>query len=306
MPVILHLQGIFLALSMQQLPPIPLKNGLRQHLKQAQAKIDQLPSYYQKVKQAKVLWLSKKKTNPQKAAFNRIEKALQVNNNYCHYCEGKVGNSIEHFYPRGFYPNLTFVWENYLWSCQTCNTQYKGAQFAIFPSSDSAQITPLVKDRSFVPPANQDALCLNPRVDNPLDYWHLNLETGHYIVPTTNSPRDQARAQYTLHLLQLNQRPALVKGRLKAYQDYQQLLKIWAKVQANPTPDYLKKILPPKPASFYKQPIQKQQTLAYHYLYQQVVSLPYNSIWRSMQQQKLTIPKLEMLFEQASMILDWK
>lgn len=291
---------------MQQIPPIVLKNGLQQHLQQAQAKIDQLPSYYQKVKQAKVLWLGKKKTNAQKAAFNRIEKALQVDNHFCHYCEGKEGNSIEHFYPRGFYPNLTFVWENYLWSCQACNTQYKGAQFAIFQSSDNDQIMPLVKDRSFVPPANQDALCLNPRVDDPLDYWYLDLQTGLYTVKTTNSPREQARAKYTLELLQLNQRPALINGRLKAYQNYQHLLKIWAKTQSNPSPDYLKTILPPKPASFYKQPTASQQKMAYNYLYQQFIALPYGSVWRSMQQQKTLFPELNALFEQASTVLGWE
>jgi uncharacterized protein (TIGR02646 family) len=306
MPLIWSLQGIFLVLLMQQIPPIVLKNGLQQHLKQAQAKIDQLPSYYKKVKQAKVLWLGKKKTNAQKAAFNRIEKALQVHNHFCHYCEGKAGNSIDHFYPRGFYPDLTFVWENYLWSCQACNTQYKGAQFAIFQASDSAQVVPLVKDRSFVPPANQDALCLNPRVDDPLDYWHLNLETGHYIIKKTNSLRNQARAQYTLDLLQLNQRSALVKGRKEAYQRYWRLLEICEKVQTNPTIDYLQTLLPPKPLSFYKQSIPQQKKLTYDYLYQQFMLLPYNSVWRSMQQQKDNIPKLKMLFEQVPFVLDWR
>lgn len=286
---------------MQALPPLFLRNGLQQHLHQAQEKIDQLPSYYQKVKQAKVLWQSKKKTKAQKAAFNRIEKALQKGGSHCHYCEGALGTSIEHFYPRGFYPNLTFVWENYLWSCQACNTQYKGAKFAIFTSSGSAPITPLVKDRSFVPPVNQDAVCLNPRVDDVLDYWDLDLSTGHYTVQPNLDARAQARAQYTLDLLQLNNRPSLVRGRKKAYLDYQQLLEAAAALHQQPTAAYIKTLLPKKQASFYNQALEKQQALALQYLHQQFVLLPYKNVWKSMQQQTAH----QKLFEKSPATQNW-
>lgn len=286
---------------MQPLPPLFLKNGPQQHLCQAQEKIDQLPSYYKKVKQAKVLWQNKKKTKAQKAAFNRIEKALQKGGSHCHYCEGSLGTSIEHFYPRGFYPNLTFVWENYLWSCQTCNTQYKGAQFAIFATNDKAKIIPLVKDRSFVPPANQEAVCLNPRVDNALDYWQLDLSTGHYNVKPNLDARAQARAEYTLDLLQLNGRSKLVKGRKKAFLSYQQLLEAAVILHQQPTVAYIKNLLPKKQASFYNQSLDKQQELALQYLHQQFVLLPYKNVWRCMQQQT----SLQQLFEQAPTVLNW-
>lgn len=289
---------------MQQLPLLPLRNGLQQHLQQAQEKIDQLPSYYKKVKQAKVLWQSKKKTNAQKSAFNRIEKALQQAGSHCHYCEGTLGSSIEHFYPRGFYPNLTFVWENYLWSCQTCNTQYKGAKFALFPNPTSAKVTPLIKDRSFVPPTNQDTVCLNPRVDNALDYWQLNVGTGHYQLKENLSKRHKARAQYTLDLLQLNARPNLVKGRQQAYQDYQQLLAACAQVESTPTAAYLKELLPKKQASFYNQALEKQQAAALHHLHQQFINLPYKLVWKNIKAQKAE-GQLQSFFIKAPTISSW-
>ncbi len=284
---------------MQQLPPLPLRNGLQQHLRQAQEKIDQLPSYYKKVKQAKVLWQTKKKTNAQKAAFNRIEKALQAAGQHCHYCEGSVGTSIEHFYPRGFYPNLTFVWDNYLWSCQACNTQYKGAKFALFAAPNSAQVLPLVKNRSFLPPTNRDAVFLNPRVDNALDYWELELETGRYTVRPELSKRAQARAQYSLELLQLNERPSLLKGRQEAFSAYSHLLSTAAAVQSDTTGAYLRELLPNKPASFYTQSLLKQQEAAHYFLQQQFLTLPYKTVWRSMQQQAEAFPSLKALFAQA-------
>ena len=289
---------------MQQLPTLPLRNGLQQHLRQAQEKIDSLPNYYKKVKQAKVLWQSKKKTNAQKSAFNRIEKALQQAGNHCHYCEGALGTSIEHFYPRGFYPNLTFVWDNYLWSCQTCNTRYKGAQFALFPATNSAKVVPLVKDRSFVPPSSQDAVCLHPRVDDALDYWQLDFETGLYSIKTNLSSRAQARAQYTLDLLQLNERPNLVQGRQKAYQQYQALLEACAQVQAPSSAAYIKELLPKKQASFYKQALVQQQAFAQQYLQQQFLQLPFRSVWRRMQQANQQ-SSLQQLFEKAPQTLHW-
>ncbi len=280
---------------MQQLPPLPLRAGLLEHLRQAQKKINQLPNYYQKVKQAKMLWQTKKKTKAQKSAFSRIEKALQIEGSYCHYCEGNIGSSIEHFYPRGFYPNLTFVWKNFLWSCQACNTQYKGAKFALFAAPNSAQVVPLVKDRSFVPPANRDAVCLHPRVEDALEYWHLDLDTGLFQLQPNLSARAQARARYTLELLQLNKRPKLVQGRQQAVQHYLDWLQSFTHVQQDSTGYYLRQLLPQKPASFYQQPLAQQQTAAHYYLAQQFAQLPYRSVWRSLVQHSHDFPELQML-----------
>lgn len=300
-----HYSIYFLTQYMQRLPILPLRNGLQQHLRQAQEKINTLSSYYKKVKQAKVMWQSKKKTNAQKSAFNRIAKALQQAGSHCHYCEAALGTSIEHFYPRGFYPNLTFVWENYLWSCQACNTQYKGAQFALFATPNDNKIVHLIKDRSFIPPSSQDSVCLNPRMDDPLDYWHLNLKTGCYTIKKENSRRAQIRAKYTLELLQLNERPDLIKGRKKAYQDYQRLLEASAKVQAASTTAYFQTFLPKKQASFYKQPLAHQQAFAQQYLHQQFLLLPFRSVWRSMQLQTLENTSLQTLFDAAPKTAEW-
>ncbi len=43
----------------------------------------------------------------------------------CMYCEESMATAIEHMRPRSSYPEATFVWENYLLACSTCNSKFK-------------------------------------------------------------------------------------------------------------------------------------------------------------------------------------
>ena len=270
---------------MLHLPPLPLKPSLQRYLAQAQAQINALPDYRTQVKAAKTTWQSKKKQKAQRRAFERNERALQEASPYCHYCEAVPGVAIDHIYPRGFFPELTFVWDNYTWSCFTCNTTYKGAQCRLFKTKTSTASFNLVKNYRFEHPPHTDALLLNPRCDDPLDYWTLDLETAHWHIKAPKGSRAYERAAYTLDLLQLNHRPRLVASRQQAILDYWALLEQYQSLLSEPTPEQIHAQLPHKSPRFYQRPLLEQASLAALALQRRLLSLPHPSVWRSLQRE---------------------
>jgi uncharacterized protein (TIGR02646 family) len=286
-----------------------IRKGILNHLKKLQGQIDTLSTYKAQVKGAKVLWQNKKKTNPQKAAFNRVEKELQKiaigANHYCNYCEANVGTTIEHIYPRGLFPNKTFVWENYLWTCKECNGKHKVSQFQIFKDSNSSEIIDLIKDYSFVRPPNEDSVFINPRVENPLDYLQLDLESGLFASKeeSTNS-RAYKRAFYTLETLQLNARQDLVASRQKAYQTYQDLLQQYINIQKSTSPEALIAIFSIS-NNTKRAPWEKQKSLANLEFQKAFMDQAHPTVWKEMQRQFESIPSLKKLFQQVPEVLDW-
>ena len=289
--------------------PTTIRKGILNHLQKLQGKIDTLSSYKAQVKQAKVLWQNKKKTNPQKSAFNRVEKELQNiaigANNYCNYCEENVGTTIEHIYPRGLFPNKTFVWENYLWTCKECNGKHKVSQFQIFKNANSSEIIDLVKDYSFVRPSNEDAVFINPRVENPLDYLQLNLESGLFESKENDTDsRAYKRAAYTLKTLQLNTRKNLVASRQKAYQNYQDLLQQYIDMQKSTSSEALIAIFPVS-NNTKKAPWEKQKDLANLEFQAMLFNQAHPTVWKEMQGQAESTLSLKNLFQQIPEALAW-
>lgn len=289
--------------------PTTIRKGILNHLKKLQGQIDALPSYKAQVKQAKVLWQNKKKTNPQKAAFNRVEKELQKiaigSNTYCNYCEANVGTTIEHIYPRGLFPNKTFVWENFLWTCKQCNGKHKISQFQIFKNTHTSEIINLIKDYSFLRPPNEDAVFINPRVENPLDYLQLNLESGCFETREKNTEtRAYKRAAYTIETLQLNERKGLVANRQKAYQNYQDLLQQYIDLQKSTSSEALIAIFKVS-NNTKKAPWEKQKELASFELQTMLLNQNHPTVWKEMQHQVDSIPSLKQLFEQVPEALAW-
>lgn len=270
---------------------LPIRNGILNHLKKHQAKIDALPSYKAQVLQSKRAWQSKKKSKAQKSAFNSVEKELQKiapgKIRHCQYCESNIGTNIEHVYPKGWFPNLTFNWTNFLWACQQCNGIYKIAQFQLFEAPDSSKTINLRANKKFKAPPNEDAVFINPRVDNPMDYLILNLESGLFQI-IANDPRSRAykRAQYTLATLRLNRRQHLASERQQAYHTYTQLLVeyITARFESLDLPLANKRCL------------QLQKT---------ILSMPHPTVWKEMQRQSNQIASLSAYFALAPEALAW-
>lgn len=289
---------------------LPIRKGILNHLKKLQAEIDALPSYKQQVKQAKILWQTKKKTNAQKAIFNRVEKELKKiaigDAHYCNYCEANVGTTIEHVYPRGLYPNKTFIWENYLWTCKNCNGKHKISQFEIFATPTSAQTINLVKDYTFTPPPNDDAVFINPRVENPLHYLKLNLESGLFsVIEQNETTRAYKRAVYTLKVLQLNKRTELIKKRQQAYLKYINLLTQYIKVQQATSKEKL--VCTPKQtmSNFSRYNLAEQKSYLSINTQKMLLHQAHPTVWKEMQRQSSNVPILSKLFQQVPETLNW-
>lgn len=298
---------------MLQPPKLPIRQGLHNHLQRLQEKIDQCSSYKEQVLLANQLWQQKKKTGAQKAAFQRIEKALQQlaigSQHYCNYCEHTPGTSIEHIFPKSFYPQKTFLWENFLWTCTACNQQAKTAQFRLFTSPDDTQTLELKQDGQFVPPPNEDAVLIHPRLENPRDYLQLDLTTGLFHSRNTDpTSRAYLRAQYTIELLQLNSRKALVKGRQAALKQYTQFLSLYLAVLEAQQVEELPTLPPLIQAHIIRRPklnLNQQKTQYALAIQACLMQYIHPTVWCAMQEQAPNHPSLKHYFEQLPIVYTW-
>jgi uncharacterized protein (TIGR02646 family) len=72
---------------------------------------------------------------------------VDIFNGKCAYCESKITvvtyGSVEHFYPKSVYIDLTFEWRNLLLSCDICNnSNHKGVKFPLDRNGDALLIDP--------------------------------------------------------------------------------------------------------------------------------------------------------------------
>lgn len=82
---------------------------------------------------AKSLW-SQQGTKARQAAFDEVKATLRAmagGRDRCMYCEDNEGTDIEHFWPKQGWPQRAFDWENYLWACGHCNSNFKRALFPL-------------------------------------------------------------------------------------------------------------------------------------------------------------------------------
>jgi len=120
----------------------------------------------------------------------------------CAYCEKIEAKEIEHYISKSFNTTQTFQWDNLLWSCDTCNKKKPDVPFII---------------------EGQTQL-LNPYLDDPICYFATNLKTGWLDVKAGLSPANAHRASYTIELLNLNLRDALLNERAKNISQFFHLL----------------------------------------------------------------------------------
>jgi len=84
-------------------------------------------------------------------AINPVKQPLyDMFSGKCAFCERKVELSagrIEHFRPKSQYVNLTFDWNNFLYSCEVCNNrQNKGSKFPLDCDGTQLLINPTDED----------------------------------------------------------------------------------------------------------------------------------------------------------------
>lgn len=114
---------------MRKLKRIHLSRRTQTFLRKRTIKITAKTSLSEKVEEAKNLW--KAKSNKAFAEIKETLRKMASGLERCMYCEDSAGIDIEHFWPKGTYPDKAFLWENYLLACSICNSNFKRTQFPL-------------------------------------------------------------------------------------------------------------------------------------------------------------------------------
>lgn len=148
----------------------------------------------------------------------------------CMYCEDSAASEIEHFRPKVFYPDLVFVWLNYLYSCGPCN-RGKQSHFRLLTEGDVLVDLVRLDGKELIEPVAGTPVLLDPRSDDPPLFLSLDLQTFRFV------PRDGigtiavARAEYTIQRLRLNDREILPATRKEAFDAYRARLFEYGRTQ---------------------------------------------------------------------------
>lgn len=217
-------------------PELPIKTAA--YLNDKTAELNALP-YAEKVGVAKKRWENKHTSH-----FNAVRKALkQVYAERCHYCEDSIADEIEHIWPKSFYPELAFCWQNYLFSCGPCNGTYKNDRFALLVAGKRVDLV-RKRDEDILPPPSGIALFIDSRQEDPMDYLELDLESGMFLERDFDVDSFAAqRARYTVEeVLQLNRRDSLVRRRKREYKSLLGYLKDYIELKEQQNVEQLERL----------------------------------------------------------------
>jgi uncharacterized protein (TIGR02646 family) len=262
-------------------------------LESLQSRIDAEPDYPAKVKAAKEAWESKLSTRAKTEAFQMIRQRLArmcVGPVRCAYCEDSLADEVEHIRPKNFFPNLLFVWENFLFSCGPCNGP-KGSRYGVVAAN---AVTEVLRRRGspIVPPPQGPSALIDPRTEDPLDFLELDLggttPTGAELVATFEllpftggSAVDHARAQFTIDVLGLN-REVIRVARANAFGGFRARLREYVvKKQANACNQVLDR------------------------LRDDLLSTPHLTVFAEMRRQKMFLPEIRALLDAAPEAEAW-
>lgn len=180
-----------------------------------QSRVNTEIGFARQVAKAQSLWDNKKGNATGKRSFERITQILTdmcVFVKTCNYCEGNEANDIEHIYPKSFFPEKTFVWNNYLLACKQCNTGYKLDKCFVLDTDGNIHQT-----TRGIEPIYKTVAIIHPRTDNPNLFLWLNTKVWKFELHEELSDTDSNKAIKTLEILALNERDYLIEGRKKTY-----------------------------------------------------------------------------------------
>jgi 5-methylcytosine-specific restriction endonuclease McrA len=189
-------------------------------LKTWQAEVDAAGGHAERVKAAELAFARRRTQAP----FRPVLAALQTmcsGAQRCMYCEDSCGDEVEHHHPKAFYPGLVFAWENFLFACARCNRR-KSTRFPLFSPSPPA-VVELTRGGpgGLVPPPSGTSVLLDPRKDDPLAYFRLDLrDTFRFHIIAPKGTPDHLRADFTLRVLGLNERDELPRQRRAIYESH--------------------------------------------------------------------------------------
>lgn len=190
----------------------PPRDAVLAQLRDWQAEVDAILEYRERVDAAKRLF--KQRNRADNPTFQFVRGALRAmcgDAEWCCYCERSQASEIDHVRPKSLYPGAVFLWSNFLWVCGRCN-KLKSDRFGIVTGE---QIRRLARGAATEPPDGDPAL-IDPRIEDPLDFFWLDLHT--FVLIPAHGLRGLAleRADYTIESLRLND-DALAVQRHRAY-----------------------------------------------------------------------------------------
>lgn len=253
-------------------------------LKTFQAEVDAAASYEERVRRAKKQFGQRNKSTD--ATFKAVrEKLTQLCNGArrCMYCEDSVADEVEHFKPKDLYPELVFVWKNYLYACGPCNGP-KNNRFAVIgPATGGLVDVTRARNAPVAPPASGEAALIDPRAEDPHQYLTLDLrDTFEFTPVTTLSGVSLERARYTIAVLRLNERDYLIAARENALSGFRARLTEYVhRRDAGASPQELARL---------KRGIRRA---------------PHPTVWVEMKRQRQHHVDLNALFNQAPEALDF-
>ena len=269
---------------MIRLPDADLPPSTQRILAKYQQEIDALETYPERVAAAKAKFAAR--NTGRNTAFRSIRTTLASlcsGARRCMYCGDSCADEVEHFKPKDFYPEAVFVWSNYLYACGRCNGP-KGNHFAVFLQANGAY-TEIIRlgGQPIVAPEQGEPVLIHPRFENPLDYIELDL-SGTFLFLEKGEPDSRAfqRAQYTLAILQLNDRDELIDAREQAYRDYRARLH-----------EYIHRRNQNRPQAELED------------LVAAIGKMNHPAVWQEMKRQHTMMPELHSLFEEAPEALHW-
>ncbi len=223
---------------MLAVPSVSPISSLAAYLNTAQTIVNAGLTYDDKINRAKNNWKAlNRSTNPSFRQVRELLAQLHGDLERCAYCEDSLGHQIEHIYPKSLFPSVVFSWENFLHACGSCNGT-KLAKFAVLHPLGVVELSSRTPPTAELPASN--ALLINPRVENPLDFMILDLRDTFQFIPTGHFSE---RADYTIEVLQLNHRAGLVAARKTALALYRSSLAEYDREKATQArPSVLKEI----------------------------------------------------------------
>ncbi|MGI4788606.1 MAG: hypothetical protein ACRYFS_07125 [Janthinobacterium lividum] len=210
---------------MIRLPDVSLPETTQTLLEGLQKTVNAEQTYAQKVKTGVQLFEAKRPSIGFRPVVHALKQMCSGPQRCC-YCEDSQATDVEHIWPKDFYPELVFSWDNYLYACTRCNRP-KSNICDIYSHQDGTHLkVPLFVKQQGKPPPAGDPLLINPRLENPMAFMMLEMHETFFFLPTSKpDTREWERADYTIKLLKLNEEDVLPASREEAYENYQDRLK---------------------------------------------------------------------------------
>jgi len=289
---------------MIQLTPKKLSTKNIRLLNQLQKQIDSEAVFADKVARAQLLWRSKG-GKPGQEVFSEIYDELYdlcVYVGICNYCEQSEANDIEHIYPKSFFPNLTFNWDNYLLACKQCNTAYKLDQCFVLDKKNN-----VLEVKRGNEPKHNIGCFINPKTEDPNNFIILNLLSFKFdLIPGINK-KDTNKALTTLKILELNQRDTLIEARKSASRHFYEMLDRLRRILETASIEELEESLNPYDDRFdLTQPLGSIKASIVSSYKAYISSYQHPSVWHSIKAiESKTNAKWINLFKQIPVALTW-